>query len=678
MIQFNGHISSVLAGMQDSGETNIALLKYGARAFASSSHSASCPDNVISDTTSGVPDKWDSSGEEKTQHWLALDLGHPRKVHKIVVKHAGVMENQQYNTRDFQLQRASSMDGPWKDIVEPILGNTESITTHEFEPLEARYIRIYITKPSQKDEPDVYHHARIFNIEVYTREPIQQLVNIALPQYGATAIASSSNDKRYAYKAINNIYSHQYADKWCCGDFNRGIPPWLVVDVGQQREICKIIVKHAGTIERQDYTTSDFHLQYPSVENGTWKDIIPPVRGNVDAVTVHDFAPLETQYIRLYIIKPSQKEQPSLYARIFGIEAYTTQSVEPAPPKITYLKVSPIEITTPDSEHFVELEVQNSGRQIQAEVQMEIPLLSKQTSTSITVPSGVSTHKIKVPTIKEDVPVKVSLLVDGSACAEAAGTIRFTPEINLTTKHFTIKCSEALYKANQAKFQEFMHYADACYEATGDILGVTPKTPIPLLIDENIETVPGGWSDGRQIEMSMSCFVDDGSWKWFTFTNLPHELIHYILLGYVKCGFPPWFVEPPASYLNIEIIARAAAAIGRQDLVERARKAERDATKWKKHVEKGAQYIWLERAPEEDRDNSTGRTARYMLKRLRDEHGLDIFKKFIHLLLADKVDMRGVDIHGKNRLMIEYMSKAAGTDLKVFFAQFGFPVELYE
>ena len=36
------------------------------------------------------------------------------------------------------------------------------------------------------------------------------------------------------------------------------------------------------------------------------------------------------------------------------------------------------------------------------------------------------------------------------------------------------------------------------------------------------------------------------------------------------------------------------------------------------------------------------------------------------------------DISIKNRLMIEYMSKAAGTDLRDFFAQFGFPIELYE
>jgi len=73
--------------------TNIALQKYGARAFASSSHSTHCPDNVVSGTTSGTPDKWASNPENKGPHWLVLDLGHPRKIHKILVKHAGVVEN---------------------------------------------------------------------------------------------------------------------------------------------------------------------------------------------------------------------------------------------------------------------------------------------------------------------------------------------------------------------------------------------------------------------------------------------------------------------------------------------------------------------------------------------------------------------------------------------------------
>ncbi len=655
--------------------TNIALLEYGARAFASSSDSAHCPDNVLSGTTSGTPDKWLSNPESKGPQWLVLDLGHPRKIHKILVKHAGVVENADYNTRDFRLQYASSMDGPWEDIAAPISGNTESITTHEFEPLEVQYIRIYITKPEQKDKPDGRHIARIFNVEVYTEDPVQHLSNVALPRYGTAATASSSSEN--ACKAINNSYSHLHTDKWGSGGVNRSFPHWLVVDFGQPREICKIIVKHAGTIESQGYTTSDFQLQCPSLEDGTWSDIVPPVRGNTDAVTVHSFAPLETQYIRLYITRPSQKEQPPRYldARIFGIEAYTTQPVEPAPSKITYFKASSIHITNADNENFIKLEVHNDGKGVEAEVRMGIPVLSER-SIPVTVPPGVSVHKMKIPeTIRHDVPVKLSLFVDGSAQAETTCAIRFTPEVEFTTKYFTIKCFEAHYKAYQARFQEFMRYADACYEAAADILGLTPETPIPIVVQDK---QPGsGWSDGRQVAISIFCFSDDKTWEWWSFTVLPHELIHHFLAS-SKCSFPPWFVEPPSSYLNLEIVARAVAAIGRQDLIELARKEEQSRAKWSKDVEIAAQYIWLDKVPEEYRAN-TRRASIYMLKCLRDEYGLDIFRKFIHLIIAEKVEMTGdTDISIKNRLMIEYMSKAAGTDLRDFFAQFGFPIELYE
>ena len=54
--------------------------------------------------------------------------------------------------------------GPWTDLVPPIRGNTDDVTTHRFEPTETRYLRILLETAEQHGGND---YGRIAEVEVY-------------------------------------------------------------------------------------------------------------------------------------------------------------------------------------------------------------------------------------------------------------------------------------------------------------------------------------------------------------------------------------------------------------------------------------------------------------------------------------------------------------------------------
>ena len=98
-------------------------------------------------------------------HWLVVDLGAPYSVERFVVHHDGADGNggdPKHNTSDYQIQRGSKLDGPWEDLARA-RGNIDSTTTHTIAPTKMRYVRLYITRGSQSDDPT----ARICEFEVF-------------------------------------------------------------------------------------------------------------------------------------------------------------------------------------------------------------------------------------------------------------------------------------------------------------------------------------------------------------------------------------------------------------------------------------------------------------------------------------------------------------------------------
>lgn len=140
-----------------STDGNIALNK---AATANQYVSNETPSKAVDGFTSNNS-KWCSttSGDK----WLKLDLGQSYTINRWVVKHAGAGgESSLYNTKSFKLQK--SVNGTtWTDV-DAISNNTSNITDRTISNFSARYVRLYITKPSQTSDSA----ARIYEFELYS------------------------------------------------------------------------------------------------------------------------------------------------------------------------------------------------------------------------------------------------------------------------------------------------------------------------------------------------------------------------------------------------------------------------------------------------------------------------------------------------------------------------------
>jgi putative alpha-1,2-mannosidase len=114
--------------------------------------SASCnsnegPDKAINGTwTGGNSDKW--CDNVSAQKWWQVDLGAVYNVGRVVIHHAGAGgELSAWDTQDFTLE--VSTDAAMWTVAAAVIGNTADVSTHDFSPLNAQYLRIRITNAIQ-------------------------------------------------------------------------------------------------------------------------------------------------------------------------------------------------------------------------------------------------------------------------------------------------------------------------------------------------------------------------------------------------------------------------------------------------------------------------------------------------------------------------------------------------
>jgi endo-beta-N-acetylglucosaminidase D/PKD repeat protein len=137
--------------------TNVALSKQ-----AEASGSCAPSEGPIYAFDGKVTDnsKWCALGT--APHWLKVDLGANHSISKFVVKHAQAGgEAQAFNTQMFTIEVSS--DGVnWVESVE-VTDNTQAVSEHSITLTDARYVRLWIEKPTQGSD----QAARIFEFEVY-------------------------------------------------------------------------------------------------------------------------------------------------------------------------------------------------------------------------------------------------------------------------------------------------------------------------------------------------------------------------------------------------------------------------------------------------------------------------------------------------------------------------------
>ncbi|HEU4936736.1 MAG TPA: discoidin domain-containing protein [Vicinamibacterales bacterium] len=123
-------------------------------------------------------------------------------------------------------------------------------TTQVIEPaVDARFVRLNVTRPSYSGEPV----ARIYEFEVYGPDG---KVNLALhrPVTGSVPCSQDQGPE----KAVNGSVSGGQSDRWCADDF----PLFLQVDLGAVVPVKRFIVKHASAGgENEDSDTREFNVQ---------------------------------------------------------------------------------------------------------------------------------------------------------------------------------------------------------------------------------------------------------------------------------------------------------------------------------------------------------------------------------------------------------------------------------
>jgi len=181
----------LLSAMGRAAELNVALRQWGTTASASSEYGPGYEAWRAFDGKWSVQetDKWNSANRQEG-HWLMVDLGTPRTIHKVVLRHEGVhSRGDLYNTSAFRLQCSDSADGPWSDLTAPVEANMSNVTTHSFSPVETRYVRLSITR----GEPSGNSYGRIYEMEVYadSKTLTTPLTGITFPR----AVFSAENSE---------------------------------------------------------------------------------------------------------------------------------------------------------------------------------------------------------------------------------------------------------------------------------------------------------------------------------------------------------------------------------------------------------------------------------------------------------------------------------------------------
>ena len=124
--------------------------------FGAEYSGAAAVDGIVS-----AQSKWTSDGES-AESWIAFDLGLPRSLTSVVVKHAGAAgEQKSFNTRFYRLEVGGSAEGPWQSVASVDNTGAANVIETDLNDLTSRFLRLVVTDAGIDD------HARIPEIEVW-------------------------------------------------------------------------------------------------------------------------------------------------------------------------------------------------------------------------------------------------------------------------------------------------------------------------------------------------------------------------------------------------------------------------------------------------------------------------------------------------------------------------------
>ena len=98
-----------------------------------------------------------------------------------------------------------------------------------------------------------------------------------------------------------------------------GFSACLEVDLGEETTINGWLVQHCGEYEDRGNNTVDYFLQYKTAEDGEWQTA-DEVWGNIENVTLRDFTPVRARCVRLFIIRPTHRDDK--HCRVYQLHVY--------------------------------------------------------------------------------------------------------------------------------------------------------------------------------------------------------------------------------------------------------------------------------------------------------------------------------------------------------------------
>ena len=142
--------------------------------------------------------------------------------------------------------------------------------------------------------------------------------NLALNRTTAGSTPCSSTES--GSKAVNGSLT----DKWCSKPSDR----WLRVDLGTNRTIGKVVLRHAGAGgESTALNTRNFRIETRTSAGSTFTTAAS-VSGNTASVTTTTFSARSARYVRLRVTAGEQVNAAGP-ARIYELEVYATDAVVP-------------------------------------------------------------------------------------------------------------------------------------------------------------------------------------------------------------------------------------------------------------------------------------------------------------------------------------------------------------
>ena len=146
----------------------------------------------------------------------------------------------------------------------------------------------------------------------------EELQNLALNK---TVTASGEGKDENAELAVDGKDS----TKWCHMDGLGG--EWIQVDLGQEYDIQRWVVKFAGVKEDIKYNARDFKIEASS-DGDSWTDV-KTVYGNTKTVSSGVTEKLTARYVRLSLITSSQSNDGG--ARVYEFEVWGGDNKPPVP-----------------------------------------------------------------------------------------------------------------------------------------------------------------------------------------------------------------------------------------------------------------------------------------------------------------------------------------------------------